>query len=326
MIIRNKDVIQSYLLTSARYDFSVYEKRILYRLVESCQFALNGEKLNTGFVVDQNLFGDRIITMPISSFLAGEEDTHYSRVKEALNKLNEKKIEYEDERIWKPIRLIEKPQINKYSDSVTFEVQPEIYEAILSFSKGYRKFELKTAMEFKSVYAMRFYELVSNQKTPLTYAIDKLKIMFNIEDRYINRPADFIKYVVIAAKKELDEKSPYSFTYNVNKDKKKMVSVTFFPVKIAKNRDEDLETHELQKQVSISWDLDRLIVDYLKQNYYFLDAEIKNNIKTLSLADKKLDLLALLSEKKRDAETKRNPKGWIISVIKKILETEYGQQ
>ena len=28
----NKNVIQSYMLTAARYDFSVYEKRILYRL------------------------------------------------------------------------------------------------------------------------------------------------------------------------------------------------------------------------------------------------------------------------------------------------------
>jgi plasmid replication initiation protein len=113
-----------------------------------------------------------------------------------LNKLNDKKIEYEDDRIWKPIRLIEKPQINKYSDSVTFEVQPEIYEAILSFSKGFRRLELKTAMEFKSVYSMRFYELLSCQKNPLTYTIDHLKIMFNIEDKYIDRPADFIIKVI----------------------------------------------------------------------------------------------------------------------------------
>lgn len=33
MKITNKEVIQSYLITTARYDFSVYEKRIIYRIV-----------------------------------------------------------------------------------------------------------------------------------------------------------------------------------------------------------------------------------------------------------------------------------------------------
>ena len=28
------NVLQSYILTTARYDFNVYEKRILYRIVE----------------------------------------------------------------------------------------------------------------------------------------------------------------------------------------------------------------------------------------------------------------------------------------------------
>lgn len=45
MIINNKDVIQSYILTTARYNYSVPEKRILYRMIEAFQFLLNGEKL-----------------------------------------------------------------------------------------------------------------------------------------------------------------------------------------------------------------------------------------------------------------------------------------
>lgn len=36
-VIKNKDVLQSYIVTTARYDFSVYEKRILYRIVEVLQ-------------------------------------------------------------------------------------------------------------------------------------------------------------------------------------------------------------------------------------------------------------------------------------------------
>lgn len=37
MAIVNKDLIQSYIMTTAKYDFNVYEKRIIYRLVEMAQ-------------------------------------------------------------------------------------------------------------------------------------------------------------------------------------------------------------------------------------------------------------------------------------------------
>ena len=42
--ITNKDVIQSYLMTVSKYNFSVYEKRILYRLVEAMQCEIEGKK------------------------------------------------------------------------------------------------------------------------------------------------------------------------------------------------------------------------------------------------------------------------------------------
>lgn len=36
-LTENKKVIQSYILTTARYKFSVTEKRILYRIIEAAQ-------------------------------------------------------------------------------------------------------------------------------------------------------------------------------------------------------------------------------------------------------------------------------------------------
>ena len=50
--ITNKDVIQSYLMTVSKYDFSVYEKRILYRLVEAMQCELEGKKLHSGLRIE----------------------------------------------------------------------------------------------------------------------------------------------------------------------------------------------------------------------------------------------------------------------------------
>jgi hypothetical protein len=66
------------------------------------------------------------------------------------------------------------------------------------------------------------------------------------------------------------------------------------------DRDPDLEVKDLRKQVSIMFDLDKLVIDYLKQQYLFSTTEIKNNINLLKEADTRLDLLLLLSDKKRE--------------------------
>jgi len=319
MKINNKDIIQSYLLTTARYDFNIHEKRILVKLVEMCQSNINGQELNKDFKINPTLFGDYIITMPTSAFLKDDDDDNHTRVKDALRRLRNKTIEYEDEKMWKLIGIIEKPKFDKQG-FVTFELQPEIHQAILSFAKGWRKFELNIAMAFNSVYAMRFYELFSGQTTPLTYSIENLKIMFKIEDRYKDNQANFIRRVIDPAKKELDEKAPYSFNYKCVKTGPKITALTFYPVAIPKNRDHNLENRQLEEHVSMRWSLDKIIIDYLMQNYYFSETEIKNNMPLLKEANANLDLLQVLSEKRTAAEKKANPKGWIIAVLRAKLK------
>lgn len=321
MKITNKDVIQSYILTTAKYDYSVYEKRILYRLIEFFQSLTTGEKLNYKIQLTKDLFDVSIVTMPISLFLNGEDDKNHVRVKEAIRSLESKRFEYEDDRTWQIIRIISEPKLDKFEANVSFRINPKVVQAFLDFSKGFKKYELKTAMTFESVYSMRFYELLSGQRSPIEFSIDKLKLMFQLQDKY-SQPADFIKRVVAVAKKELDKKAPYSFEYKVNKLGRSMHSITFYPVYNPDNRDPQLEQNELQKKSSISWDLDRLTVSYLKENYYFTDQEIKNNIDVFKAAQasKSMDLLYFLSENKRKAANKKNPKGWIINAIKKALQ------
>jgi len=321
MKVNNKDLIQSYIITSAKYDYSVYEKRILYRLIELFQHLTKGEKLNEKIIVAKDLFDVSIVTMPVSMFLNGEEDKNHSRVKSALSSLAKKFFEYEDDRTWELISVISEPKIDKYEENTTFRINSKIVGAFLDFSKGFSKYELVTAMKFESVYSMRFYELLSGQKKPITYSIDKLKIMFKIEDKYQDRPSDFIKYVITPAKKELDKSSPYSFEFEALKKGRKIISITFYPVYQMKNRDTNIEAKKIQKNTSLRFDLDKITIDYLKQNYIFSDEEMKNNRELFIHAQNSVefDLLYFLSEQRVNASTKKNPKGWIINSIKKQL-------
>ena len=319
MKITNKDVIQSYILTVSKYDFNVEEKRIMFRLIELVQKHIEGQKIDPNFSISKTLYGDREVVMPVAKFLKGENDENYTRVKKALTRLRNKTIEYEDNKVWKIIGFIEKPKFYK-KGYVKFELQPEIYDALFNFSKGFRKYELKTIMLFESHYTMRFYELFSGQKKPITYSIDNLKIMFKIEDKY-KKTNDFFKRVIDSAKKELDAKSPYSFEYKKIKDGRKIVAIKFYPVYHPQNRDPELERKELQKKTSLQWDLDPMLINYLKHNFLFTTDEIKHNIGLFKSANSSIDLMFFFSTMRVKCESKQNPKGYLINALKKELES-----
>jgi len=173
-------------------------------------------------------------------------------------------------------------------------------------------------MQFDSVYAMRFYELMSGQKTPICYSIDHLKEMFQINNKY-ERVNDLKKYVLDIAKRELDKCSPYTFNYDMNKTGRKFTSVTFYPKFQPQFRDTDLEKHELQKQVSLSWDLPKEVTDYLIHNFEFTKDGIKNNLDLFKLAHEQIDIIGFLASLKGKIRSSSNPQGYIIGAIKKQL-------
>jgi hypothetical protein len=321
-IINNKDVLQSYVLTTAKYDFSVYEKRIIYQLVDMAQREIEGLKFRQGEdcrKIEHDLFGYADIEMPLSAILASETDKNHKLAKDALTRLSQKYLIYEDDEIWEKINIVLSPKIHKFKSIVKFKLEPKIWDCMLNFSKGFRKYELKTAMLFESQYTMRFYELLSGQDSPLSYSIEDLKDMFQIQGKY-KQVNDFLRFVIEPAQKELQEKSPYSFEYKVNKTGRKFSSITFYPVYHPDNRDSDLEKKELQKQISPSWDLPKNVLDYLKHGFDFTTMEIKQNIDLFKKANKELEnFIFFMSQVKPRANRAKNPKGYLINAIKKEL-------
>lgn len=315
--VTNKDQMQSYILTTAKYDFNVYEKRILYLLVEMAQCEVEGRSFRDGcYKIEHNLWGFVNVTIPISLILSGETDKNHALAKKAVDDLSSKAFYYEDNHVWEKLCIIVAPSIKKNKSTISFIVQPRIWSVILDFSKGFRKYELATAMSFKSVYSMRFYELLSGQKSPITYKVDYLKEIFCVQDKY-KLVSDFRRYVIEPARKELDKYAPYSFTYTPVKDGRKIVGFTFFPKYNPKNRDEQLERKELQKKSSLSWQLHEQVIDYLTQSMDFTSEEIKRNVDLFTMAENTFeDILLELSILHGKSRDKSNPKGWIINAIK----------
>jgi plasmid replication initiation protein len=317
MKANSKEVVQGYVLTSAKYNFSRYEKWILYALVEIAQADTSGKKLNTNYKINRNLFNDVLIEIPYKRFFPDGEKNH-AQLKKALTSLRNKTIEYEDDNEWRLIGIIEKPKVEKNEHYIAFEVQPLIWEAILNFSKGHSKVELNAAMKFTSVFAMRFFELFYKNLKPQTLSIDDLKKRFGLENKYDGRPSDFIKRVIKPAKKELDEKSEYSFNYKTIKVGRKIDKIVFVPYFIESNRNDEQYKKDLEKQLSLR---NYLSVNFIKQlnNLGFSEQGVKNNLELLKEANQKIDLANFISNISRKSQEAKNPPAYIIGALKKHL-------
>jgi plasmid replication initiation protein len=243
-------------------------------------------------------------------------------VKKAANSLVRKVVEWDDKegKTWYCTALIYNVKLTKGSGIMKFDVSDWVWDMMLDFSKGFRKYELVTAMKFKSPYTMRFYELMSGQQRPLYLSLKELREMFGVQDKY-KRPAMIRARIIDPAKKELDETSPYSFFPKEERDGDKKTSkitgYTFFPVFHEHNQDKKLQKAEQQSKVTARFQLDDQIYDYLHHSFGFQSQEINKNKTTFIEGQNCIpDFMGFLCELKAASRFADNPKGYVINAIK----------
>ena len=329
----SKEVVESYIFSTVRHDFGIYSERLLLRLVELAQREIKGLDFKGGTSLGKvkvGEWGDAVITIPVKDILSGEDDKNYTKAKEAVRNLMGKFLEYEDDKKYRATHILNDVDVDKVSGKMIIQVNRNIWGAMLDFSKGFRKYELETAVKLHGKYSLRIYKLVSKQSEPISYLISDLRKMWGLTEKY-KKVDDFVKNTIEAAKKELDSVSPYSFDYaltaaksaDVNKGRKgrpAITSVTFFPKHLTRNDSAD----SLRKMVSPSMILDRELTDMLQHKFGFDYPGIKANITLFDTANKEFDLLMFLDRIAPKALRAASPQGYVINAIKKHLKEEHG--
>lgn len=318
----SRQVVQSYLFTTAVYDFNVYEKRIIYNLVRLAQSQLEGVKLSDSLYKIDHAYKDYLVVeLPISDFLTDQDDKNHSRIKAALKSLHQKTFTYQEDGVWECFSIIANPKIRLRSSKVSFIVDSRVWDVLLNFTKGFSRYDLEIAFKLESTYSMRFYELLAGQKEPIAYSIENLRKEFKLDGKYkLNK--DFIRRVVESAKNELDLKSPVTFTFRPLKEGKKITRIMFYPLRQEDKEPQDTFFKEIIRKYGSSAHLSseekRLLVEI-----GFSEIGIRNNLELFMECKKRLDFiyeLALIVGKSRD---KNNPCGWCIkTLIGKLKDLE----
>lgn len=311
----SRQVVQSYIFTTAVYDFNVYEKRVIYNLVRLAQSQIEGVKLSENlYRIDHGYKDFVMVELPISDFLTDDEDKNHSRIKAALKSLHQKTFTYQEDGVWECFSIIANPKIRLRSSKVSFIVDSKVWDVLLDFSRGFSRYDLEIAFTLESSYSMRFYEMLAGQKDPIAYSIEALRKEFQLEGKYkLNK--DFIRRVIDSAKNELDLKSPVTFTYRPLKDGRKITRIMFFPVRQEEKQPADAFFREAVRKYGSGAHLSAEEKRMLSE-IGFSESGIRNNIDLFMQCKKRLDFiyeLALIAGKSR---AKSNPCGWCIRTLR----------
>lgn len=305
------ELVQSFLLSVTRVKLSVYEQRIITRIVEHGQKALQGYS-RAQLKHISNPFGNEKISVKIRYILTdGTKD--YAKVVTACRALMSRQFEFydPDTKTYYMDTIIHNVQHKERSGEVEFMVSRVFFEVMFNFSLGYKNYDLETALSLPTPFAVRMYVLLNNQDRPITWSVERLKEMFGVSDKY-NQTADFIKKVIEPSRKALLSASVNNFTYTRIYDGQKVVKLQFFPVKVdekARRLFPDMSKEQITQAVAIRM--------YLHDDVGFTQKETGANKATIDTFAQVPDAITrLYTIAKRSVRKSSNSKGYIISAMK----------
>ena len=354
------ELVESWVFLTSERDFSIYSERLILRIIQVAQSQIAGADFKDGTSIGQieySRLGEAMLEIPISGLLSGGDDSNYAAAKKAVMELMHSPYFVERPKLDRSggivlnkdgsqafefvgHQILNDCQVNVKPGYVVVTVNPVTWAGILDFSKGFRKYDLEAALRLRSKISLRLFKLLSNQSEPITFSLEHLRKMWHLDERYkvdtgthkagdyVRYPnnGDFIRKVIEPAKKELDGKAPWSFSYvkNSAKGSRAITSVTFFPVR----RVQSMSDKQLYRLSTDTFrELGAESFNMLKNKFGFTDKGLDNNIDLwVAVRQSGMDLPAFLSLIAPSALRADNVQGYTVMCIRKHMEEAYGTQ
>lgn len=252
-------LVQDNRLTSARYELTLLEKRILYVLIKNIRDKFVVEK--TG---NKTLFNDMIIKTTSKYLLKDLRETNPKKVKDALKSLRQRSFEWQNEypethelHEWFEVGFINYGQWER-GGSIEFQVSKKILPFFVELTERFTEYSLVVAISLKSKWSQRFYEICCQWRNAggRTISVSEIRNIFQLNDKY-KKYASLKKYVVDVAHKELKElymqgQSDVYFEYSELKEGRSVEAIKMKIISKDKNtevaKDVDI-THLVREQL-----------------------------------------------------------------------------
>lgn len=310
---------QSYYSVILRSDFSIYEMRIMLKIVQRAQPLYVGRKYSD--FLQQAICTDGInmnFAIPLSELL-GANSHNTGPLKAAIKRMEKEwYVEYYDRqsRVWHSTSMIYNVRIEERSGLMRFGVAKWLIDYIADFRNGgFRVYDFENAMSLRNPNAARLYLLMAGETRTRAMAIEDIKAMLGCAGVY-NRPSEFIRRVIKPAQRELEKKGYNGFNFEpvlkyAGKKKSGIVGLKISPVKRERRENISVTRERLEKE------LPQILVNYLAFNCGFSFSEISNNGKTLKAFVSLQGWEARLGRIVERARRGNKNHGYIIDAMKK---------
>lgn len=313
------NVVQNYLVSIMKGNFSLYETRLFTKIVLQANTVIKGRRASS--LMGKAVCVDGIncnMSIPVSDIIS--DNSHdYKTVIHAAFDLQDKVIQYYDRRQkrWTLYRdhLINNVVYKEGSGVIRFTVSLWLLEYILDFINGnFSMYDFESALKLPSAYAVRLYWLTCSMSAPVCYPIQMLREMLGVGDKY-KQNRDFIRRCIETPRKILEDYNLNGFSWQKGPGRGAKATLKFSPIKRQTEK-----TSQLVAQASVSAWCKPSIRQYLLTAAYFDNKELNANKDTLFLFSKLPDADEQIIKIVHRARQKRASKGYIINAMKSATD------
>jgi len=230
-------VFQHNNLVEARYKLTLQEKRIVMWLAS---------QLKPG---DEDFKTHRITVKDFCNLISISPNSAYSEFSRIIKKLMNKIIEaykVDTESIaFIPFLGYAEYYVNKGMIDLSFH--PELKPFLLNLQKNFTAFSLEQALQFKSVHALRLYEILKKNSAigSAIFEVGGLKKILGVQKDEYPKYANFKQRVLNTAQQEINEKSDILIEFEEIKEGRKVHEIEFM---IKKNPNFGLSDEEKNRR------------------------------------------------------------------------------
>ena len=209
-------VVQSNSLIEAGYRLTLDEKRLIIAAISTID-----SRLKAPDSID-------ITAHQYATLFKIDMDSAYKQLKAATVKLYNRNIRIKNADKQDDFRWIYKKTYHKREGRVTLYLTPDIKPYISELRRSYSGYYLDSISDLKSFYSIRIFELINQYKDygERWITIEDFRKTMQVENKYALF-SDLRKYVLDPSVKEVDKKSIYNLSYQLEKEGRKIVKIWF---------------------------------------------------------------------------------------------------
>ena len=232
-------VFQHNNLIEARYSLTLQEKRLILWLISKVRHD------------EENFKKHELTVREFTTLMELNGHANYKELQKITLGLMKKilVIKNPDEKTLTQVAWINYAHYEEGTGKIQVSFSDAMKPFLLHLKSKFTAIEITDLMQFKSIHAIRIYELLKQYQDigERILTVEEIKECCGVQGK-LKQYVEFEKYLLLIAKREINEKSDIYFEFERHKHVRKIVGIKFI---ISKNKDYELRNNQIKKTQEI---------------------------------------------------------------------------